>query len=289
MSEIERLKKQETNLRQRIAELGTKQTAATATLAEKEQRRQSFLAEAGEGSGAARASLRKLDADIVDAKTDVDIFAAAVAKSTAELADVVTQRARAERAAAITSLENEISALRQPDTALQQALEAVTKASTGLFSAASVVTDKLAEIDSSRWGPAFAGEVRLAIQSSITAQLNLLFRPKGWPTPLGVSDLLTGKLTAITAQLRYESGEWQSAGKGEQLFRAAHNVTGIRQVDLPMGAVIALRPDEAAKFVEGGALVLVDDEAEVAPTPTEVPDPPEPERPARGERILNAY
>jgi hypothetical protein len=283
--ESERLKREIAGLEKRRDELSTKQSEAAARIAEIEQRRQSFLAEAGEGNTGARRELKKLDTDRQDAATDHEALSAAHSKVTRELQDVQALLAGAERLEAIRFVETEIAALGQADGVLEEAVAGLKAASAALFAAGDELTGQLAAFDPVRWGPAFASEIKRDIAASITRQLDMLGKPPGWPIPPKVFELIAPRFKAIIAQLQYESGQWHSAGQGEKLYRTLHHLTGIRQVDLPLGAVIALRPDEAKRYLESGALVLVGDEADVAPIPTEVP---EPERPQRGERILNA-
>ncbi len=211
-SEIERLKKHRGHLQQRGGEMGTRQSEATSRIAEIEQRRRSFLAEAGEGNAGARRELKKLDSELLDARTDAESFRAAAAKINGELKDVQAQLARAERAAAIVALENELVVLGRADGEVERAIVGVKAASAGTYAATDAVTAALTAIDPVRWGSSFAGEIRRDITNSITRQLDM--RPPGWPVPPKVFEMIGPRFKGVIAQLKYESGEWQASKRG---------------------------------------------------------------------------
>ncbi len=257
-SEVEKLRNEVSTLQQKGAELQRRHTEASQQKAAFEGRRQEALSRIAEGDDAARRDLRSLNANMQDAQENEQAFAVAGKKVADQLSAAKESLARAEREAAITSLQDQVDAFGPLDNAVEAALADLKAKSAALFAAVSGVADQLRAMDEKRFDGRYGYNLTSLVKESIHHRFEEMGFPNAEKRPTFLERAKPNLERAI-AQLRYESLQGQVVpAKKEKLYRAVGRIRGLRGLDLRNGCLIGLRDDEAAEFLAGGSLELVE-------------------------------
>jgi hypothetical protein len=260
-TEVERLRKEIANLESRKSEHLRKHTAAVERKIELETRRQALLAQIAEGNEGARRDLRHLDGEIQDVHENEQAFSVAGTSVARQLETANDALTRAEREAAIDTLETQMASLSGLNNEVEDALALVKQKSDALFSAAKEVAAQLSTMDEKRFDSAFGYKLTALLKEAIHHRFEEMGFPNAEKRP-SFLERATPQLRAAIAQLRYQSQQGRIVpGKKEKLYRALWRVRGIRNLDLRPGSLIALREDEAAPLLEGGSLELAEGQA----------------------------
>lgn len=259
---VEKLRKDVAALEGKKAEYERRHRKAHDQKTDLERQRKELLARIAEGDDGARRDLRRLEAGSQETQEDELAFSTAGVEVALQLDAARSALAHAERQVAITALEDQVASLAPLDNEVETALAQVKEKSEALFSAAKEVAAQLFAMDEHRFDHAFGFKLTASIRDAIWHRFEEMGFPNTERRP-SFMERATGRLRSAIAQLRYEALAGQVVPeRGEQLYRAINRITGLRNLDLPAGALIALTPTEAASFVSGGFLQLVQEPAQ---------------------------
>lgn len=252
-SPIEKLKREVTTLEARHVELkAQRDDRNTRANALEVKRRDTIAEELAEGRPSRDGEKELLE--VLRLRTATQDFGAAIAAVEKKLAIIRTELARAERQDAINALEAQIAELSKADNSVDMALHGLRTATEQLFASARAVANSLNSFDAQRWDVGFATHLELDIRRALTDAVSVFGLPVPGVQQPFASRVATQLRSAVT-QLRFESLEGKIEPKrGEELFRVLSKISGLRDLILVPGNLVALRPDEAEHFVRGGSL-----------------------------------
>jgi hypothetical protein len=261
-SEVEKLKKQITELEARGIDLSGRFAMARERKASSEAQHKEGLQRLAEGDQSARKELNKLGGEILERDQDCAAFAAAVATTAEKLTQAKKALVFAQDQAAIDDLEREMEHLGALDGELQTLLDGVRQKSASLLTAIDGIGQKLAARDERKWGR-FGEQLRSQVRTAIWRSFENMGKA-GAPRAT-FSQAVERDLRFAIAELRFASnGRRMPVKRGQHLYRALAQIGGLADIDSKPGDVVSLDPHDSQtlQWLREKSIELVDEQHE---------------------------